>query len=51
MTVEILREQSAVGIDHNLQVVVLVSLLGLMIALAMLPFLGSDLATAAMLAG
>ena len=51
MTVELLREQSAVGIDRNLQVVVLVSLLGLMLTLAMLPFLGSDLATVAMLAG
>ena len=50
MTVEILRDQSAVRIDHNLQVVVLLSLLGLMLGLAVLPFLGSDLATFAMLA-
>lgn len=51
MTVEILRDQSAVSIDHNLQVVVLMSLLGLMLSLAVLPFLGSDLATVGMLAG
>ena len=50
MTVELLREQSAVRIDNNLQVVVLVSLLGLVLTLALLPFLGSDLATFAMLA-
>ncbi len=51
MTVELLREQTARQIDPNLQVVLLVSLLGLTLTLALLPFLGSDFGTWLALAG
>jgi hypothetical protein len=51
MTVELVREQTAVWIDRDLQAVVLVSLLGLLLTLALLPLLGADAATVLMLAG
>jgi hypothetical protein len=51
MTIELLREQPVLRIDRDLQVVALMSLLGLMLALALLPLLGADAANVLMLAG
>ncbi len=51
MTVEILREQSQSRIDPNFQIAALVSLVGLTLTFALLPFLGNDFGTWLALAG
>jgi hypothetical protein len=51
MTVDILREEAGLRIDRDLQVVLVMSLLGFMLALALLPLLGADAANVLMLAG
>jgi len=51
MTVELLRERAARRTESNFEIVVLVSLLGLTITLALLPVLGSDFGTWLALAG
>jgi hypothetical protein len=51
MSVELVREQTALWIDRDLQAVVLVSLLGLALTLGLLALLGADAANVLMLAG
>ncbi len=51
MTTELLRTLAAIEIEPNFEVTLLISLLGLTLTLALLPFLGSDFGTWLALAG
>jgi len=51
MSVELLRAQTSPRIDPNFEIVLLISLLGLTLTLAVLPFIGGDIGTSLALAG
>jgi len=51
MTVELLRAQTAPRVDPDLEITLLVSLLGLTVTLAVLPLMGVDLGAWLAIAG